>query len=99
MNNYDARARHVLNNKLCNLVGQPLRGTYHGVPYTGTVRSERQITTRPYDIELTITVDQPLTVWGHTRQPGEDFLLCAGDLIDAAYGSTRFPTTIEGIEA
>ena len=90
------RPRAALNTKLCRMVGQPISGRYMGQPFTGTVTAERMITTRPYDIELTVTLAQPLTVFGHTRAAGEGFLLAADALIRSYNGNGRFPTSIDG---
>lgn len=89
------RARHELNNKLCALAGQSVTGQYCGQAFTGLVDRTRGITTRPYDIELTIRLSSPITVFGTVRDG--DILISAGSLIDALYTSSKHPTYISGV--
>lgn len=82
--------RKEINDALCRL--ERVSGTYYGIPYSGVVTDNRGITVRPYDIEIYVKLDRPITVFSQER---DTLTIDGGKVYNDLYASdARYLTTI-----
>ena len=82
--------RKEINDALCRL--ERVSGTYYGITYSGTVTDNRGITVRPYDIEIYVKLDKPITVFSQER---DNLTIDGGKVYGDLFSSdARYLTTI-----